>query len=176
MVNKYRVTFYSEDGNKFIIYKSDGSTVEFKKSIHGLYYHDTRWRRNHTKEFILVSTVTANKDNFTRRQVKRADIAVWLYKCIFTPSHNDFISSVTKRLIKNWPISVENANNALEIYGPSIASLKSKTVRRDPEVVVTDIITAVHQRIFDLHQAVTLCVDFYYLDGMCCFGSISRKL
>ena len=99
-----------------------------------------------------------------------------LYKSICTSSHNDFISAVTKRLIKNCPISVEDTENALEIYGPSIASLKSKTVRRDPEVVVTDIITAVPQRIFDLHQAVILCVNFYYLDGMCCFGSISRKL
>ena len=47
-------------------------------------------------------------------------------------------------MIKNFPISVEDANNALEIYGPSIASLKSKTVRRTPEVVVTDIVMAVY--------------------------------
>ena len=49
MVNKYRVTFDSENGNKFIIHKSDGSTVEFKQSVHGLFYHDIRWRRNHTQ-------------------------------------------------------------------------------------------------------------------------------
>ena len=36
MVKTYRVTFDSEDGNKFVIYKSDRSTVEFKQSIHGL--------------------------------------------------------------------------------------------------------------------------------------------
>ena len=30
MDNKYRVTCDSENGNKFIIYNSDGSTVEFK--------------------------------------------------------------------------------------------------------------------------------------------------
>ena len=130
MVNKYRVTFDSKDGNKFIIYKSDGFTVEFKQSIHGLYYHDIRWRRHNTKEFTLVSTVAANKENFTQRQIKNADVAVRLYKSICTPSHNDFISAVTKRLIKNCPISVEDAKNASEIYGPSIASLKSKTVRR----------------------------------------------
>ena len=58
----------------------------------------------------------------------------------------------------NCPISVEDAKNALEIYGPSIASLKSKTVQRAPEVIVTDIVTVEPQRILDLHYAVTLCV------------------
>ena len=163
MVNKYRVTFDSEDGNKFVIYKSDGATVEFKQSIHDLYYHDIRWRRHNTKEFTLVSTVAANKENFTQRQVKNADVAVRLYKSICTPSHNDFISAVTKRLIKKCPISVEHAKNTLEINGPSVASLKSKTVRMAPEVVVTDIVTVVPQQILDLHQAVTLRVDFFIL-------------
>ena len=66
-----------------------------------------------------------------------------LYKSICTSSHNDFISAVAKRFIMNCPISVEDANNALEIYGSSIASIKNKTVRRAPEVVVTDIVTDV---------------------------------
>ena len=99
-----------------------------------------------------------------------------LYKSICTPSYNDFISTVTKRLVKNCPISVKDAKNALEIYGLSIASLKSKTVRRDSEVVVTDIVTTVSQRILDLYQAVTLYVDFFYFDGMCYFDSISQKV
>ena len=97
----------------------------------------------------MVSTVATNKENFTQRQVKNADVAVRLYNSICTPSHNDFISTVTKRLVKNCPISVKDAKNALEIYGLSIASLKSKTVRRAPEVVVTDIVTVVPQRILD---------------------------
>ena len=85
MDNKYRVTFDSENGNKFIIHNSDGSTVEFKQNIHGLYYHGIHWRRNHIQEFTLVSTSGANKENFTRCQVKQVDVAVRIYKSICTP-------------------------------------------------------------------------------------------
>ena len=124
----------------------------------------------------MVSIVATNKENFTRRQVQQVDVAVRLYNSIRTPSHNIVISTVTKRLIKNCLISVEDITNTLEIQGPSIASLKSITVQRALKVIVTDIVMLVPQRILDLHQAVTLCVDFFSFFGMYYFDSISRKL
>ena len=40
MCKKFRVTFDSKDGNRFIVHKPDGTKIIFKMCSEGLYYHD----------------------------------------------------------------------------------------------------------------------------------------
>ena len=47
----------------------------------------------------LVSTVDANKNNYTKRQILQADKSVRLYKMIALPSIKDFTSALTTRLV-----------------------------------------------------------------------------
>ena len=78
VANKFRVTFDTKSGNNIFLHKSDGSTLFFKCTNNGLYYHDVRREKNSVKDYTLtsmifkddytlVSTVNTNKDNYTKR-------------------------------------------------------------------------------------------------------------
>ena len=176
VANKFRITFDTESGNKFILHKSDSSILFFKCENKGLYYHDVRWERNYVKDYTLVSTVGASKNNYTRRQILQADKVVRLYKMIALPSMEDFTSALTTRLVRNSPITTVDAKTTLEIYGPNVAALKGKTTRTKPTSVITESIIPVPQEILQLHKSVTVYADFFYFDGLVFFCSVSRKI
>ena len=57
---KFRVMFDTEYENKCVLHKSDGSTISFKCTPNGLYYHDIRWKTETVKDYTLISTVVNN--------------------------------------------------------------------------------------------------------------------
>ena len=86
----YRVTYDSNNGNRFVIHKSDGST-------RGLYYLDvTELANNGTDEDIvedhdtdgevaMVNTVADNRTKYTNRAYSRASLARKIQKIIGRP-------------------------------------------------------------------------------------------
>jgi hypothetical protein len=60
VIQKYRVSFDSEQGNTFFVTKPDGTTFEFIQSGAGLYYLDTS-----NRGVAIVSTVAQNKSKYT---------------------------------------------------------------------------------------------------------------
>jgi len=66
---KYRVTFDSKNGNKFVVHKADGSSRIFTESKQGLYYYevgddkkDTVVKTKKTKIATIFKTVDENKN------------------------------------------------------------------------------------------------------------------
>ncbi len=57
--------------------------------------------------------------------------------------------------IKDCSVMVENAMVSYKIWGPSVAALKGKMVRRKPEPVKADIVS-IPKEICELHKEVTL--------------------
>ena len=51
----------------------------------------------------------------------------------------DFTPVGTGKLVQNSSITVRDAKNDVAIYGEDIGSLKRKTVRKKPQIIVTDI-------------------------------------
>ena len=58
---KYRVTFDSKNGNKFVVHKGDGSTRIFSESKQGLYYYALN---NDKKETDVKTKYTKNENAF----------------------------------------------------------------------------------------------------------------
>ena len=183
---KYRITFDSTNGNAFIVHNVNGKQMRFNQSPEGLYYHDTATsgiflsfsqfvEEPHSNEVTLIDTVAENEEGFTKHQVNRAKIARDAYKLLGFPSLRDFKSMVCDNLIKICPISEQDVTNALKIYGPDIASLKGKTVRRAAPVVRTDYIF-VPRSIFDANKHITLAGDIMYVNGIKFLVTVSRGI
>jgi hypothetical protein len=73
--------------------------------------------------YSFVSTVANNKAQFPRREIEGADKARALYRKIGRPSQHQFEQILAKNLIRNCPVTVDDAKRALLIYGPNVAAL-----------------------------------------------------
>ena len=79
------------------------------------------------------------------------------------PSIVDFKNAVKHNLINNCPITIKDIEAAEKIYGPDIAALKGKTIRKQPMQVNTDII-AVPENIKQMHHDVILGGDILFVN------------
>ena len=70
---------------------------------------------------------------------------------------------------------MEDINICEDIFGPDIYSLKGKTVRSNPKVVVNDYIE-VPRELITTHQDVELCADIMYIQGVMFLVAISKNI
>ena len=124
-----RVTMDSRDEPAIHVHRLDGSIMTFSEHESGLYVYNPNNSNEQVIGYSLLSTVSAQKKLFSRREVKAADDARELYRKIGRPDEAEFDSILRKNLIRNCPITSSDAKRALVIYGPDIAVLKGKTTR-----------------------------------------------
>jgi hypothetical protein len=79
-------------------------------------------------------------------------------------SRKDYKGMVSNNLIANCPISSKDVSNARTIFGPDLASIRGKTVRRAPEPVVTDYV-AVPRTLIEAQKMITLAADVFFVDS-----------
>ena len=167
---KYRVTYDSEDGNVFKVYKTDGKVMIFKEAKNGLFYHAI----GH-EEFCMVHTVEENKQRFSERQFQRAKLAREVYHMVGAPSIKDYMNMVRFNLLKNCPVTLEDIRLSQKIFGKDVATLKGKGVRKQASAVIEDVVE-VPQDLIEAHKYVTLCVDIMFVQGLAFLVTISIDL
>ncbi len=59
-------------------------------------------------------------------------------------------------------MTVEDAMAAFKVWGPSVAALKGKTVRKRPEPIKTNIVS-IPKEIRELHKEVTLTINIFFV-------------
>ena len=79
----------------------------FKRSPEGLTHFDME-----ENQVCVVQTVQGNKVGFTKKEIKRAEVAKNLYETIVFPSVADFKVIVQSNGIRNCPITLEGINDA----------------------------------------------------------------
>jgi len=114
---------------------------------------------------MLLTTVTNNKAQFSRRKIEGADKARALYRKIGRPSQQQLEQILAKNLIRNCPVTVDDAKRALLIYGPNVAALKGKITKGPSQHVPTFNPVQVLGFILQHHSDVTLCMDIFYVQG-----------
>jgi len=184
---RYRVTYDSENGNKFVVHLNNGLKQTFSQSKAGLYYSVARAARNNeikTKQPLLttnksvkhhttLNTVAENKAKYTNREVLQATLARKIQKSIGHPSLKRFIEIVENNYLTNCPIVKQDILRAEDIFGPELGCLKGKTVRSASipvKIVPAPVqLTAVQKR-------VVLAIDIMYINDIPFFITISRDL
>jgi len=122
----------------------------------GLHYYDPR----KNEQLAFVSTVSENKEGFTKRQIKGAETARTLYTTLSYPSMKDFKWLIRSNQIKDCPVTVQDVDVALKIWGKNIAALKGRTTRRKTIPVARDYVK-VPTELLKLHKEVFLTTDIF---------------
>jgi hypothetical protein len=98
---------------------------------------------------------------FYQRELKATKAAVTLQSKLGHPSTADMRWILKHNMIKDCPVSTQDVDNALAIYGPSVPALKGKTAKKKVAVVTRDLVK-VSREFMKLVKDVTLCVDIFF--------------
>jgi hypothetical protein len=87
-----------------------------------------------------------------------------------------FVRVVKDNWIRNCPVTVGDVRRSHKIYGPPLPPVKGRArYQSSPRVKETDIVQiprSMHEEL----KHVTLCADFYYVNGVTVFHTISRRI
>jgi hypothetical protein len=171
VIKQYRVTYDSDD-QTFVVHRESVNkpNMEFRMHESGLHYYDPR-----NDDFVFVTTVSGNKQGFTQRQIKGAELARTLYTTLSYPSWKDFKWVIRSNQIKDCPVTVQDVDVAFKIWGKNIAALKGKTTRTKPDPVAKDFVK-VPNDLLKLHKEVFLTVDIFFVNKIPFFLTLSRKI
>ncbi len=171
VIKQYYVSYNSND-KMFVVHRESAGkpNMEFKMHESGLHYYDPR-----NEDFTFVTTVSGNKIGFTKRQIKGAELARSLYAKLSYPSWKDFKWVIQSNQIKDCPVTVEDVDVALKIWGKNIAALKGKTTRSRPSPVARDFVK-VPVEMLKLHKEVFMTADIFFVNKIPFFLTLSRKI
>ena len=180
VANSFHVVFDSGMEDAFYVKVSKDVLWKFERFGSGLYYFDVAKYRNANNRTVtnysFITTVQSNKEKYHRREVELADRALEVYTRLNRPSRQMFEHILTSNQLRNCPVTVEDARRAFKIYGHDVATLKGKTVKRKNIPASTLVTTSLPLSILENHANVTLCIDFFFVQGIAFFHSISRKI
>ena len=176
-----RVTMDTDEETAMLVHRTDGSIMRFQEHSSGLYVFDASSGKEASKDAIntysMLQTVAEQKRLFSRREVDAADVARALYRKIGRPGREEFEQILRRNLIRNCPVTPDDAKRALVIYRPDVATLKGKTTRQAAAArVPTFTAVPLPPPIAEHHRNITLCVDFLFVQGIGFFHTISRGI
>ncbi len=129
-----------------------------------------------TKAMLLfIQTVQGNMEGYTRREVEEARTAQEAQAMLGHPTDQEFLGMVRSGMILNCPVTPTAMQNAKRIFGPNLAGVRGRTVRRPPESVTTNHIK-IPRAILVQHEWVTLAADVMFVNGVPFLVSISRGI
>ena len=126
-------------------------------------------------EMLFVQTVHGNYEGYTKREVTQAKEARRAQAMMENLSEKHYKGMVSSNLIENSPINSQDVANARTIFGPDLASVRGKTVRRTPEPVVTDYVD-MPWTLIEANKVITLAADVFFVDGTAFLLTVTRRL
>jgi hypothetical protein len=91
------------------------------------------------------------------------------------PTVRDLKAVLKMNSIRNCPVTEHDIDMAVQIYDPNVASLKGKTTRVKPTIVVEDVIS-IPPELLDAQRHVELHIDTLYINGMTFLTTISSHI
>ena len=113
---------------------------------------------------MLVNTVEDNKNKYSNRDYSRAVLARKIQN-MGNPSYRHFCKIVRSNQLRNSPILEEDVRAAEDIFGPSLACLKGKTVRHPVSHAWVEL-TKVPITILQKYKDVELVGDVMRVNGI----------
>src|SRR5210317_1268682 len=179
ITDKYRVTMDSWTVNALIVHISEGHELRFNRVSERLYALDASniniSKLNSAFSFLL-STVEDNKSMYRARDVRKADEAVVLNRKTNHMAKDKFVRVVKNNLIRNCPVTVGDIRRSHAIYGPPIPPIKGRTRYQESGRVRENEIVELPVELYEDMKNATLCADFFYVNRITVFHTISRRL
>jgi hypothetical protein len=155
------------------VHRKDGSIMKFREYTSGLYYYDLadtstaapNPTNNKHDDYLFLLTVAGNKASFTRREIEGADKARALYRKIGPPSEKDFNDILDNQLIRNCPVTSDDAKRAVQIYGPAINVLKGKNVKKQNKGIKNYQPIQIPAPIIQKYRDLRIFMDIVFVNG-----------
>jgi hypothetical protein len=97
-----------------------------------------------------------------------------LYKKVGRPSEKEFTDILQNNLIQNCPVTPDDAKQALQIYGPDVATLQGKTVKKQNSGIPNYQAVQILAPIIAQYNNVCLFVDIVWVNNSPYFHTISE--
>eukprot|EP00980_Cylindrotheca_fusiformis_P025883 scaffold14797_cov113-Cylindrotheca_fusiformis.AAC.1 len=158
----YQITQDSGKYEGVLVHRPDAEPLHFKPSKAGLYYYDAtpvglNYTNSSVNAYSFVTTVAQSLAVFTPRQRRKIADAKRMYELIGRPLHARFLlKMINEAQVDNCPVTTDDANNFLKVYGPDVAALKGKTVRCTAKRVASNQRIPVPRSILAAHRDMTL--------------------
>jgi hypothetical protein len=137
VADRFKITMDRTKERAMLVHVSNDIIIRFSQCGNGLYYLDTSAIRkttsNNVTDYSFLSTVKENKAYFHKREIEGADDARILQQLIDWPATPTFKEIVAGNQLRNCDITVDDINRAEALYGPHLAILKGKSVRKRPK-------------------------------------------
>ena len=174
----YRVTMDTFAENAFLVHISEGNVMKFIRIQPGLYLYDAS-NVDITKlsnKFSFLQTVTSNKLMFSQRDIRKAEDAIALNSRTNHQAAGTFSRVVQTSLIRNNPLTLGDVNTANAIYGPPIPPIKGRSRYQTSARIQDTSVVTLPQELLERLKNETLCVDYCFLEGMCIFTTVARRI
>ena len=112
---------------------------------------------------IMINTVKENVRKYTNDQVRRANEARRFQQTIRNVSDAMLREIVKKGMITNCPITIQDIDVALDIYGPNIKAVIGKTTRTRSSPS-NEILTPIPGYVLKNHSIIKLLIDIFYVN------------
>ena len=129
--------------------------IQFRMYENILHYFDPS-----DKAFTFVNTVSKNMKHFTKRHIMNGEVSRKIYRTQVYPSTKYFRWSVQSHQIKNFPVTVQNVDAAIKIWGKHLNTLKGKTTGIKSNIVARYQIK-VPIEILKFHREAFLTANFF---------------
>jgi hypothetical protein len=126
-------------------------------------------------DVVQTQTVRQNYKGYTKKEILQAKEARRPMGMIGNPSEQGFKGMVKGNMIHNCPVTTNAITNMRAIYGPSLESVRGKTVWQTPAPVVADYVE-VPKKIVEHNKIVTLAVDVFFVDRTVFLSTVSRQI
>lgn len=123
----------------------------------------------------VVSTITANREGFTKREYQRAKKACRVYAMVGRPSPRDFMNMIRSNLIPNCPVTPYDVRVADKIFAPNVGALKGKMVQRKPSPVELDVVHVPPEIKSELKN-ITVAINIMFVNEIPFLVSVSRRV
>jgi hypothetical protein len=125
----YHIAYDSDNEQGFIVtHRTRGTSRSFFESKKGLHYSD--FKRNPVSTHVFTTTVKKQKEQFSKTDVQRAEVARKLHNATGPMSLKYFLQAVATGQIRNCPVTPSDIKVAEIIFGPNKMCLRGKTTRR----------------------------------------------
>ena len=181
---KFKVTYNSTNcGGVFKVFTKAG-VIEFTPTVKDL--HAINLPENPNAAYLLVNdanfafhspvqTVCRNYEAFTKKQVQCATLARRIIGMIGAPTEREYQGLVCQKFLQDCPITPSDIAIAHKNFGPDLANIRGKTVRRKPEHVSMEMVE-IPQHILSNQQHVTLSADIMFVNEVPFLISLSRNI
>ena len=120
-----------------------------------------------------METVAENMHGYSKRQIRDAKRARDLMAAIACLSMREFKSLIQTVMLMNCPVTVEDVDRAMAIFGHDVPNLKGKVVRKKPNVVKNEVVH-VPRHVLDKNKLIMMSTDICFVSTLLFLGTLSQ--